>query len=112
MTPLCTGIILNNRMVLTSATCVIKAQSVYPHVSNLQVVAGAQDFDDPTNQISTVSSIQTPTMFSQKRPIGHDLAILTLEQPFHLDQCGVMPISLPYKNYAPKGAQIKMKISQ
>ena len=36
-TPICSGVILNERLVLTSATCVIEAQSVFNKLSNLQV---------------------------------------------------------------------------
>ena len=36
-TPICTGIILTRKLVLTSATCVISAQAAYDRLSNLQV---------------------------------------------------------------------------
>ena len=36
-TPICTGIILTRKLVLTSATCVISAQAAYDRLSHLQV---------------------------------------------------------------------------
>ena len=36
-TPVCSGIILTRRLVLTSATCVISAQAAYDRLSHLQV---------------------------------------------------------------------------
>ena len=35
--PICTGIILNTKLVLTSATCVVNAQAAFDRLSNLQV---------------------------------------------------------------------------
>ena len=101
--PLCTGVILTKRHILSSASCVIRAQSALNTVSNLQVVAGTTIYDDP-NQVSNVKSIWTPPTFEMKEMLGQDIAILKLDKSLHLNkQCRLKSIKLPEKNYRPPG---------
>ena len=39
LSPLCTGVILSAKVVLTSASCFFKAQGLLPQLSNMQVIS-------------------------------------------------------------------------
>ena len=100
---MCSGVLLSKNLVLSSANCVITAQSAYASVSNLQVVAGAHDLDYKRNQIEGVARIITPFQYhtNDKNKFGADLIILVLRNGFLLHPCRLQAIKLPPPSYDP-----------
>ena len=123
LSPLCTGVILSAKVVLTSASCFFKAQGLLPQLSNMQVIsyfnmqyilyfsyvfsntyynlyflyqviAGATNFKDPDNQISHVKDTRYPISY-EVNPVVFDLVILILDVGFKLDGCKISKIRLP-----------------
>ena len=93
--PICSGILLTLRTVLTSAACIY--ERVMKGNTYLQVVAGASHIYSETMQFREVKGIKTLDPFKSvkqksKSYIGKDLAILHLNNSFTFNDLSLIHI--------------------
>jgi hypothetical protein len=110
--PACTGVIIDQRHILTAGHCVMERKSAKPMpASGFRIEAGVSNYKHPLAsdhlQFRTVSDVRPmPGYVAESKlngvvnidAIGHDLAVLTLSRPLDLSGDDAQAASLPNIN--------------